>query len=56
MITGEDLKTFKNIEAYILGKLNESEVDELWVEFLKNPECFDYFEIELCLRSINLES
>lgn len=46
MIEGEDLKTFKSIEAYILGKLNESEVDELWVEFLKEPEWYDYFEID----------
>ncbi len=52
MINGDDLKTFKNIEAYILGKLNESEVDELWVEFLKSPEWYDLFETELLLRHL----
>lgn len=52
MITGEDLKTFKKIEAYILGKLSESEVDELWVEFLKTPEWYELFEIELLLTHL----
>jgi len=40
------------IEAYILGRLNQKEIDELWIEFLRSPEWYDLFETELHLRSL----
>ena len=42
----------KMIEAYILGKLDQKEIDLLWIEFLKEPEWYDLFETELHLRSL----
>lgn len=40
----------KKIDQYIRGDLKDSEIDELWIEFLKNPELYDLFETELLLR------
>lgn len=42
----------KRIEDYLLGRLNRQEIDELWIEFIKDPEWFDLFEIEASLRHI----
>jgi len=42
----------KKIHAFIGGRLNQHEIDELWIEFLKDPNWYDIFETELHLRSI----
>jgi len=36
----------RQITRYIKDELTDSEVDELWIEFLKNPEMFEQFEVE----------
>ena len=41
----------KLIHAFIGGRLNQYEIDELWIEFLKEPDWYDIFETELHLRS-----
>jgi len=45
-----NIETMKKIDQYIRGELKDSEIDELWIEFLKNPELYDLFETELLLR------
>lgn len=40
----------QRIEDYLLGKLNQKEIDELWIEFIKDPEWYEVFEIEIALR------
>ena len=40
------------IEDYILGRLNQKEIDELWIEFLKEPEWLSIVEIEVNLRAM----
>lgn len=42
----------KQIVKYIRGDLTDKEVDKLWVIFLKDPEWYDYFEIELYMVAI----
>jgi len=42
----------KQIHAYVGGRLNQHEIDELWIEFLKDPDWYDIFETELHLRSL----
>ncbi len=42
----------QRIEDYLLGKLNPQEIDELWIEFMKQPEWFEVFEMELMIRSV----
>jgi len=37
------------IENYIQGELIQTEIEQLWIEFLKNPEWYDYFEAYLHL-------
>lgn len=44
------------IEAYILGRLNQGEIDQLWMEFLRTPEWYDLFESELHLRSFSRDA
>ena len=52
MTDREIIRMQKLIEAYILGKLDQREIDQLWIEFLKSPEWYDLFETELHLRSL----
>ncbi len=40
----------RQIDLYLRGKLSEEEIDQLWVEFLKNPEYMELFQIEAGAR------
>lgn len=40
------------IDAYLNHQLTRKEIDILWVRFLQNPAWFEYFEIDLHLRSV----
>ena len=51
-----ELENFKMIEKLILGKLGDDEVDQLWIEFLKDRELFDCFLIELHWRSMGYQA
>ena len=42
----------RQIENYLLGRLNSQEIDELWIAFLKDPEWFEMFEMELMIRRL----
>lgn len=46
------LEIHERIKKYIREKLNQEEIDELWMEFLKAPRLFDYFMIELHLNAL----
>lgn len=46
------IEVSKRIDAYIHGKLSQSEIDELWLIFLKNPHYYELFETELQLRNL----
>ncbi len=52
MNTKENIEILAKIERYILGELSQEEIDDLWVEFLKNPEYYKWFETELHLRGL----
>jgi len=56
MTENEIIRMQKLIEAYILGKLDQREIDLLWIEFLKKPEWYDIFETELYLRSLGRDA
>lgn len=45
-------KIIKEIDRYIKGDLNPGEIDNLWMQFLKNPEYYQWFETELHLISL----
>jgi len=36
-----------NIERYIRGELTQNEVDQLWIEFIRDPDLFYYFKTYL---------
>ena len=42
----------KRIQAYINGNLSQQQIDELWIEFLKDPDWYDYFITELHLIAL----
>lgn len=42
----------KQITRYIQGELNETEEDQLWVEFLDNPNYYRFFQTELNLYDL----
>jgi len=33
----------EKIEMYIRGELSANQIDLLWIEFLKDPDWYDYF-------------
>ena len=35
--------TQERIEDYIRGELLDSQIEGLWIEFLKSPEWYEYF-------------
>lgn len=48
----KEIDLLEKIEDYILGRLTQVEIDELWVEFLNAPEWLGYLVIELFFDSI----
>lgn len=48
----DEKEIIRQIDRYITGELDQNETDLLWVEFLKNPNYYDWFETELHLRHL----
>jgi|GEM_PF-5719076 len=46
----KEIDLLQRIDRYLNGELSESEVDELWVEFLKEPEYLELMEAEAAAR------
>lgn len=44
-----DAEISRQITRYIKGKLQPDEVDQLWIEFLKDPTRYEDFIIEVHL-------
>lgn len=42
----------KKIDAYIKGTLSETEIDELWVEFAKQPDLLEQLELEVGVKTL----
>jgi hypothetical protein len=43
----------ENIERYIKGELSQNKIDQLWIEFLRVPEWYDYFITYLHLVALS---
>ena len=56
MTEKEIMQIQKQIEDFILGKLSQREIDLLWIEFLKAPEWYNLFEVELHLRALGRDA
>jgi len=52
MNNDEKIEILKKIDRYIRGKLNQEEIDKLWMIFLQHPETYKWFETELHLQSL----
>ncbi len=52
MTDQKTIRILQTIEKYINGELSQPEIDDLWVEFLQNPEYYRLFETELHLKSL----
>lgn len=46
------IEMMERIESYILGRLTQDEIDELWIQILQAPEWLGYLEIEIHLISV----
>lgn len=38
-----ELLILKRFEQYVEGELSKEKVDEFWIEFIQDPDWFDYF-------------
>ena len=47
-----DIERSQQITRYIKGKLQPDEVDALWIEFLKDPNLYECFIIEVHIFTI----
>lgn len=52
MENSREIEIRKQIDAYIKGNLDESEIEQLWNEFAKNPELLDVLEIEVHVKEL----
>ncbi|MFU8812296.1 MAG: tetratricopeptide repeat protein [Balneolaceae bacterium] len=50
----ENQELHRRIRACINGSLSPEETDELWIEFLENPDAFEQFQTELHLADLFL--
>lgn len=48
----KQIQTQQQIVRYINGELPTEEIDKLWINFLKAPDWYEYFETELHLVAI----
>lgn len=48
----KDKEISQKITRFLNGDLNNEEIDQLWEEFLKNPELFSQFETEVNLHDM----
>lgn len=42
----------RKIEKYIRGELSANQINELWIEFIREPELYDYFNTYLHLIAL----
>lgn len=52
MKESKKIELLKKIDSYIKGRLSQEEIDALWIEFLKYPEMFSYFENEVQIQDM----
>src|SRR6056297_2977761 len=52
MKDSRDKEVRRQIDAYIKGNLDETEIQELWNEFAKNPELLDLLELEVSIKKL----
>lgn len=48
----KNIEMMHRIDDYICSRLSQVEIDELWIEFLREPEWFYYFETYLHLLEL----
>lgn len=52
MDNSREIEIREQIDAYIKGQLDESEIEQLWHEFAKDPELLDVLEIEVHVKEL----
>lgn len=51
-ISEKDLKVEERIDHYLNGKLNQSEIDQLWIDVIENKHHYEYLKTSPTLRSM----
>lgn len=46
------VKDLENVEKYIWDKLQQNEIERLWIRFLKEPGLFRYFKTQVQIVSL----
>ena len=46
------IEIMSRIDDYVRGRLTQEQIEELWIEFLKEPYWFRIFEIEVNIRDM----
>ena len=52
MSSSRDQEIYIQIDAYIKGKLSESDIEQLWIEFAKDPNLLERLELEAGIKKI----
>lgn len=51
----QEIEVLETIDKYVRGELNTEQIDDLWSQFLLEPEYYGWFEVELMLKSQQAE-
>ena len=46
------VKMMSRIDDYVRGRLTQEQIEELWIEFLKEPYWYSIFLVEVNLRDM----
>jgi len=46
------IELLEKIDSYIKGRLSQEEIEALWIEFLKYPDMFHYFETQVQIQDM----
>jgi len=52
MDKAKKIELLENIDSYIKGRLSQNEIEALWIEFLKYPDMFHYFETQVQIQDM----
>jgi tetratricopeptide (TPR) repeat protein len=55
-ISEKDLKVEERIDQYLNGKLNQVEIDHLWIDVIENKQHYDYLKTSATLKKMLSDS
>lgn len=49
-VMNQEIEVLKTIDRYVRGELTTEQIDDLWLQFLLQPEYYGWLEFELMIK------